>query len=254
MVKEELLLGYFSNTLNDLEKTEFEQLLETDIEFREQFEFEKAVKVAVKKTRNEELKSKLQGFEEELKETPVKTIKSKVRKKVSVSWLKIAASLLLFIAAGWLAYTSFFSKNYDSLYADNFKVYPNTEVALIRGDNSIDETIRKAFVAYETEDYKEAIKQFELIENKEHSILFYEAQSYLQLQDYKKAKELLNSVILKNTSFIAESYWYLALINIKEKEKESAQYYLKKNIVLNTFKVEQAKTMLETLSSFPPQE
>lgn len=247
MTKEDLLIGYFSNTLNDLQTDKFEHLLQTDNEFKEQFEFEKQLKVAVKKTQHDALKQKLQGFENELKTgaTSAEPIMQPVGKKRSISWLKIAASLVLFIAAGWVAYDSVFNTNYMSLYDANFKSYPNTEVTIIRGDDTIDETVRKAFVAYESEDYNEAIKQFDNITNANY-VSFYKAQSYLKLNDLNTARQFLNASIT-NKVFVAESHWYLALIALKEKQKDQAVEQLQKVIALGTFKKDKAKALLEKL-------
>lgn len=244
MTKEDLLIGYFSNTLSNLHKSELENLLKIDAEFKAQFEFEKALKKVVKKKENDKLKAKLHSFEEELK-TPSLNSKTEVTPKAnSISWLKIAASLVLFVSAGWIAYNSFFSTNYMSLYDANFKAYPNTEVTIIRGDNTIDETVRKAFVAYESEDYNEAIKQFANL-NADY-VPFYKAQSYLKLGKLNKAKQFLNTSIT-NTVFVAESHWYLALIALKEKQKDQAVEQLQKVITLGTFKKDKAKELLEKL-------
>lgn len=244
MDKELLLYKYFANNLSKEEEQLFNELLESDIEFKAQFNFEKDLKQAITNKENQKLKSKLVGFEKEIqKENPISTTKKAYR------FLAIAASIAMLIGFAWMGYKDGSSSYYEDLYAANFQEYPNTAFTITRGD--INESIeREAFVAYESKDYKQAVKKFQEISavNKPSYIDFYLAQSFLKLEKGDKAKELLQTVIANQNEFVAESHWYLALIAIKEKEVETAKAELKLLTKEFDYNKEKATELLDKLN------
>ncbi|QCX39721.1 tetratricopeptide repeat protein [Aureibaculum algae] len=240
MDKEALLTRYFSDSLTAEELQLFNQLLENDTKFKEQFEFEKDLKRAIKEKERIQLKAKLQDFETELKH------KSTPKNSNYKAWA-IAASIAILLSVGWFGYDNFFKVNYNELYSENFQQYPNTSYSITRGD--IDNTIeRQAFVAYETGNYQTAVDNFEKLDSSTKDYIdFYKAQAYLKLNTTDTAKPLFKKVISDNVEFVAESHWYLALIAIKEKDKQSAISYLEKLITDYNFNKEKAKELLDKL-------
>ncbi|MGB5436784.1 MAG: tetratricopeptide repeat protein [Maribacter sp.] len=217
MDKEELLYKFFSNQLTEEQKKTFHQLLETDVEFKAQFEFENDLKRVIKKNQNENLKHKLIGFEKEINAKD----KNNPSKWTFSNW-SIAASIALLVGLGWLGYNLMSGPNYSKLYAANFQEYPNTVYTITRGEGE-ETKEREAFVAYESGDYDTALQNFAQIsvDNKEY-LDFYRAQSHLNLNELEDAKKDFQKVIAADTNFVGESYWYLALIYLKEKDKENA--------------------------------
>jgi len=221
MTNEDLLYRFFSNSLTKAEEKQFNELLETDPDFKAQFEFEKNLKRAIKHKESKDLKAKLIGFEKEIKAKGVTNTPS------SFNW-RIAASIVILLGASWFGYQSFFGVNYGNLYDANYEEYPNTEFAITRSD-TIDSPERKAFVAYEAQDYENAVKLFEGLPanlNKPYHD-FYKAQSYLKIENISIAKALFKNVINDNLQFAAESHWYIAMIALKEKDKETTKKYLR---------------------------
>ena len=154
MDKELLLYRYFSDQLTDDEQLLFNDLLEKDLEFKAQFEFENDLKRVINKNQKQNLKQKLIGFEKEI-EAKNKSISSKPRLK---NW-SIAASIALLIGLGWIAYSTFSGPDYDNLYVANFETYPNTVYTITRSD--ADQSLeRNAFAAYEASDYEKAAAAF----------------------------------------------------------------------------------------------
>ncbi len=240
MDKEVLLYNYFSNSLTDEEQQLFDKLLENDVDFKKQFVFERDLKRAIKEKEKGNLKAKLQELESEIKQKTAPQNNFKI-------WV-IAASFALLLSLGWFGYDNYFKVNYDNLYSNNFQPYPNTAYTITRS-NSDDSLERQAFVAYETGNYQIAINNFEKInEPQKEYFAFYKAQSYLNLNNTKKAKTLFKKVITDNSQFVAESHWYLALIAIKEKDKDNAINYLEKLIENYDFNKEKAKALLDNLS------
>jgi len=239
MDKEVLLYNYFSNSLTDEEQQLFDKLLENDVDFKKQFVFERDLKRAIKEKEKGNLKAKLQEFESELKQKTAPQNNFKI-------WA-LAASFALLLSLGWFGYDSFFTLNYNELYSENFKSYPNTSYTITRSDTD-DSIERQAFVAYETGNYQTAIDHFEKLEStKKNYIYFYKAQSYLKLDKTDKAKILFKKVITDNNQFVAESHWYLALIAIKEKDKQNTVSYLEQLIANYNFNKEKAEALLNKL-------
>lgn len=241
MKKEDLINGYFSNSLTPNEEQLFEILLAENPDFRTQFEFEKDLKRVIKEKENKRLKSKLETFEAERKieEKPYK----------STAWFnwKIAAAILLFMSAGWFGYDALFGVNTIELYTSNYDVYPNTAYPITRSD-TINTIEREAFVAYESQDYDLAITNFNTIENPENYISFYKAQTYLQLGNLEKAKELFQKNTNEPSGYIGESHWYLVLIYLKQNDRIQAKKELKTLLQKHRYKREEAKKLLNTLS------
>lgn len=239
MNNQDLIYHYFSNSLTAEQEITFKKILETDPDFKTEFDYENNLKKAIKSHESDALKTKLQGFESELK-TPKNT-------SFKFAFLAIAASLLFLM--GWFGYNSIFSTNYDNLYASNFTAYPNTAYTITRGDDTVSAE-RDAFVAYETKNYEKALEYFnEIAEtNQKEYIPFYKAQSYLNMDNLEQAKQLFAQVISNKAEFVAESTWYLALIAIKEKDKVQAIDYLEKLIANYNYNQAQAKELVKKLN------
>ncbi len=243
MDKETLLYSYFSNNLTPDQERHFEKLLETDKEFKERFLFEKDLQRAIRDKKNQDLKAKLIDFENEIG-TNVRKSRFKGRFR---NW-SIAASIVVLIGVGWLGYNTFFRTDYNNLYKSNFEQYPNTVYTITRGDD--DESVeREAFVAYETGDFEKALLGFGKIEpeNRRPYIEFYRAQSYLNLNKYSMAEEILKSTIANNKTFVAESHWYLALVYLKTGKIEAAKKELQILVEDHDYKKEAAITLLDQL-------
>lgn len=242
MDKEQLLYHYFSKTLTAEQEEEFNALLSSDTEFKEQFNFEQSLQQAIQNKKSTELKETLKSFEKEV------ALKSKrIVKRNYQKWI-MAASIVLLVGIGWLTYKNSFAINYEVLYDVNFQQYPNTVFAITRGDttNSLE---RNAFTAYELGDFEKAILEFEKIDSKDRKeyVTFYKAQSYLNLGKNKEAKELFKKIINKNTLFVGESHWYLALTYLHSNEIKAAKKELQILRKDYTYKKESALELLKQL-------
>lgn len=243
MDKEVLLANYFSNRLSDEEKRLFNELLESDIDFKEQFDFEQNLQRSIRNKENHDLKAKLISFEKDVqKSTTNPSLKKTYR------YFAIAASIALLIGLAWMGYLDGSSNSYEDLYAANFQEYPNTVYTITRGDSN--ESIeRDAFVAYESQKYETSIEKFNQIpsEVRQPYIDFYLAHSYLNNGDNSAAKESFKKTIAKANTFVAESHWYLAMIALKEENKVDVEFELNKLIEGHDYNKEKAKMILNKL-------
>lgn len=235
----DLLYLYFSNSLTPEQENLFQKALESDPEFKKQFEFEKQLKEVIKSHETDRLKEELQDVERYLHK-PKSTI-------FNYKNFAIAATIVLLL--GWFGYNLLFSTNYTNLYDKNFSAYPNTVYSITRSNNeqSIE---REAFLSYETKNYENAIRKFDMmpIEDQENYVFFYKAQAYLGMDYLPEAKALFSQTIEDNHDFVAESIWYLALIAIKEQDKTQAKTYLESLRNNYNYNKEKAQQLLKELN------
>ncbi|MGI9545151.1 MAG: tetratricopeptide repeat protein, partial [Cyclobacteriaceae bacterium] len=215
MEYEELLENYFREDLTVEERQLFRDLLENDQAFQEEFAFQSNLKKAITKTKRDDRKAILQEIENNIGES------RSAHFKINWGRLSIAATILLLIGFGW--YSGFFSgPDMQGMYVANYQVYPNTEYTIDR--NTEENTLeRRAFVAYETKDYVEAIPLFlELIGQGVPNIDFYLGQSYLGNDQAREAIPVFKKVINEDDAYAEESKWYLALAFLRIEEKKNA--------------------------------
>lgn len=244
MNKEVLLTKHFSNSLTRAEEKLFNELIETDSDFKEQYDFEQNLKRAIKDKKSQELKVKLVSFEEGIKEeSPKTTSKSGFR-----NW-SIAASIALIFGLGWMGYNSFLKTDYDDLYTANFQEYPNTVYTITRSDAN-ESLEREAFVAYESGGYQKAIINFKELQadGAKGYIDFYLAQSYLGIKNNSMAIKLFEKVIEEQSGLEAEASWYMALVHVREGDKTNATSVLEHHIKTYDYNKEKAVGLLSELN------
>ncbi|CAN0605873.1 unnamed protein product, partial [Ectocarpus sp. 12 AP-2014] len=172
--------------------------------------------MAVRDTERDALKKKLQDFERE-RSVPSAT------KTLFWTPLRIAASIAILFGASWFVFNSDIFAPTD-LYASNYEKYPNTAYTITRGNTDDNSLERKAFEAYERDDFGKAITY--LIDLKGKTGLdyvdFYLGQAYLANGDAKKAAVVFEKISTVNSDFRAEALWYNALAQLKLKENSKA--------------------------------
>jgi len=242
----DLIERYFENSLGPKDQKLFNDLLQSDPEFKHEFLFQKDLKQAIAANQQEELKATLNTFE-------VKSDKNSKRHLFSKKWL-IAASLLIFVSVGFWAIQKTYYPSNETLYSEYFQPYRNTVHPVVRGEN-INTIEYKAFAAYEAKNYYKAINLFNSVETPEAPyILYYKGLCFMSVDKSLEAIELLTRVSSDPTegasaNFKEKSNWYLALAHLKEDDSEKAVSYL--NLVLtNTtsdYKKEEAQEILNYL-------
>lgn len=220
---------------------EFEQLLKTDLDFTSEVDFQKEVQRSLQKNEREEVK---QLFEE--LNTPKKQTKSKIFKLRP--WLAAASIALLIGIGAWFLFFNSPNLNSDQLYASNFTAYDNVVHPIERG-NQLEDLKTKAFTAYESKAYSEALELFkELRTNQNDSYIdFYSAMVLMQLNKQEEAIPLLQAYLAKEGPLKDRAIWYLALAFLKTDATDASKVQLKKLIALGSFKTEGAKALLAQL-------
>jgi tetratricopeptide (TPR) repeat protein len=235
MDKEQLLERYFENKLSQEEALLFQNYLETDASFAEEFAFQKNVKKAITLNERADLKQKLQSFE-----TP------KSAKKWLSKW-SVAASIAVVLGAGYWFMNQ--SSNNIELYEDYYQSYPNVVAPTVRGENSED-IKSEAFYEYDNGNYEKSLVLFSKIyeTDKDDYALFYKALSQMELQKTTEAIATFKQFDLgKNNAFTPFVKWYLALAYLKEKQQNKAIPLLKSLTENENPQEDQAQKLLEDL-------
>jgi len=184
-------------------------------------EFDKYLKKAITNEERIVQKNYLRSLELSLSES---------EKTSGKFYWKIAASIVLIIGLSISLFLFNQSPSTDQIYKRYYAAYENVVVPIVRNEIKTSKKA-KVFANYEQGNYKNALLGLNQLTTKDSlsslTISFYKANSHLYLGNYKKAKELFLEIITKNQkSWYRESKWYLALIAIKQNDKEIAISYL----------------------------
>ena len=235
MDKKELLLDkYTRGNLNDAEEQLFKSLIQTDKAFANEVRLIDDLKYGFAALEYENTKSDLKEIEKELNNSKSKP------------W-KWAAVIAILLTLGGFVYQNLISNSEEKLFASYFEPYRNVVYPTVRSttDNSI---MDQAFTAYENLDYQNATVHFEslLREDKNDTITFYLANSYMQLSRSSDALALLQSK--NNSVFEQERNWYIALAYLQQKERQNALTYLRKVLQGNgVFMKKEAQELIQKL-------
>ncbi len=236
MDSDRLIAKYFLNQLSAEEQKEFDTLMSSNPEFKEQVAFEAKVKKSIFQQEHANLKQELQTVESSL---PVKQNK--------VKWYLIAASIILLVSIGF--YWKQYSSSPETLFADYYTTASNTSHPITRTQNDTDE-LTKAFVAYESEAYNQAQKLFNnLYKTSNNSeLLFYEGICYLEIEQTDNAIETFLKHQNFNDKLLGKSKWYLALAYLKNNNQIEVQNILEKiTSSSSNYNFEKAKDLLSDL-------
>ncbi len=222
-----LISRYLEGEMDPIEATGFEEALENNPELKEEMDLYREVDSAIADTEVLDLRAQLDEIHEEL--TPQL---EKITKKSSKRVLRyaVAASIAVIISLG--TYSLFFKKvNNNKIVTEFYKPY---DVTLINrsANTNITPMMREALYKYENQEYNEAVLLFQdILEiNPEMTAShLYSGISYLELQEYEKAKESFIAVLEHNDNlYMEQAEWYLGMVYIMKDEKDKARMQFRK--------------------------
>ena len=206
---------------------------------------------------------KTEGFFEETVTDKVEdqtvTKEAKVRSISIFRRLAIAASFALLLTAGWFMFAQ--PNTPEQLFADNFTIHQ--DVLSVEIEDRLAETgfgtnkealnkLQQGINSYTAGDYQQAINQFSTFQSAAGDdaladyARFYQAISLLETKDISKAQEILEKLITKPSfPLIDDANWYLALIYLKQDNKQGATFILRTLSLSDTYK-ERAAKLLES--------
>ncbi len=237
-----LFENYLANKLSDTELQSFEEKLEKDTDFKQEFEIYKNLNTSLKsKFENEESEIALKKILNNLGFQFIKHPKVKKQKVIllfNYKSLMIAASIALLVSL-------FIFKNGKPVYSD-FSNHNALEI-VVRGKNN--SAVNKAENAFNSKNYKEALQQLTILSNtypNDTEIKLYQGISDLELGNYINAEAIFNNISKGNSTFATTATWYKALTFLKQKEFKKCKEVLK-TIPKSSDKYSQAKKLLKKL-------
>lgn len=242
MNSKKLMDKYFSNKLSESELLEFNNLYDTDSEFKQEVDFLNHVKSISEKEDDLEFKKQLASFEAEYNEEHKNLSPRRLRPLIAVAAVLIIALSIQFVFNN--------SINGDKLFMDYFEASKNVSAPIVRaeGDESI---LNKAFVAYNETNYQQAVPLFnEAFKKTQNSeLLFYEGNALLALGKTEEAIEIFKEHLTHSDPLTKRSHWYLALAYLKSENLENSKQEL--NNLINSgesFKKPEANSLLKKLN------
>lgn len=133
------------------------------------------------------------------------------------------------------------------------KFYTPYEMTMVnRSANSdINVIMHQALTLYDSKEYKEAVKLFEKVLEKDPSQMstrLYSGISYMEIKEYQKAKNSFVSIIEQNDNlYIEQAQWYLGFCYVMMNEKQKAIKHFDKIAKSEGYYSEQAKQILSKL-------
>ena len=236
--------NYLKNELTETERIAFETKLQSDADFKQEFEIYKALDTSLSsKFKNEaseqELRTTLTNLGNQfIKEEKLTKKKSKVISLFNYKKLLVAASIALLIGF-------FIFKNGNPVYSD-FSNHSNLEL-VVRGDSN--ETILKAQDAFNNKNYKTAFAQLTVLEAEfpnDIEIQLYKGICLLELNKFSQAETIFDTISSGNSAFSTKATWYKALSLLKQEQFDACKEVLK-TIPESAEEYELAKKVLKKL-------
>jgi FimV-like protein len=209
---------YFDGQLDDQTRKEVEDLVETDAEFKAEFELHKASHLLIDLKTLSDLKDSVQKMDEERT--------SNSTRKFWKPWLA-AASVVLIGVVGGLFYAQSFSDG--NLYDAHFVAAKDYVSDL----GSQESDLSLAMTTYNQKEFNQSEKQFlSLVSDSSHRSVarFYLGQIYLQTDEFSKAVDQFKLV---EGMYSAEAKWYLALGYLASGDDAKARQTLEEIIQSN---------------------
>lgn len=204
---EHLLVNYLDRTLEEKEMREIEELINTDMEVRNQWQF---MQLAVEAVEYVALNDQVAAVKEQFRTIhPIAVIPAQ-RRGVHVmmrNMYKVAACLLFLVIA--TAGYKFISTSTIHMYKQSFIPYT---LGTSRGNSTINEIEQ----AYRNKNWKQVLTAFDKAAEKDNKMLFLAGMANMQLQQYAAANKMFGQVLAHNAQtgddyFQDEAQYYLAM-------------------------------------------
>ena len=231
----ERLKDYLNNRLSKEEKDSIENRLESDPQFKEQFEINKSLLEGIEYHFDKQLKQSFKDREIKLK-----------KRKLSLV-LAVAASFLVIAIFSYRAWD--INPNHTEVFLKYYKPYYNV-VDEPKRDSFLLADDASAFQLYDKGEYRKAIGglQSALTRNPQNAhASFYLGLSYLALDQPDSAVRYLNKSYQGESALSEPAQWYLGLAYLKSGRTEEAKKVFKEIANTRGGYRDRAESILEDL-------
>ena len=244
-----LIEKYFQGKLNEEELQLFNEKLQSDPSFEQEFRDMKLISDGVKETARHKTLSILQSAEANISKKETTKINVSMKRLVS-----IAASLVVIATVSYFAISSGTggSLTGDEIYNDYFTHYVNLYSGTERNNTSLETTTlsARAYNAYDIKDYSTSANLFDkLLEDEKNEFHYlYSGISNLKSGNTEVAKERFNIVMNNYSNLQEQAQWYLTLALFKEGSESEATANAASLIASNSSYNRQANKLLADLN------
>jgi len=216
---EHLLINYFDRTLEEKEMREVEELINTDLEVRNQWQY---LQLAVEAVEYAALYDQVAAVKENFRTIqPVEVLQPSNKKVVRFTlrpFMRVAAAVLALIV-GTVAY-KYFTVSATRVYQKTFIAY---NLSTTRGQATITDIEQ----AYRNQNWNGVIAAANKSSLPDNKALFLAAMANLQLHNYAAANKLFEQVLSNNSQtgddyFQDDSQFYLAMSNLADNHSVEA--------------------------------
>lgn len=215
----DLLDRYFSNELDKSELKAFNDRLVNDLEFNQEFQEIKEIKLAVKIEARKELKSLFTDIEGSLNQQ-LPTNNQTAMKKV----FTVAASLILLISASYFVLNGNGQPSPIDVFTEYYRPYNNL-TGQVRGAAIKTEAISaEAYNAYDAGNFALAAEKFEALVEVEKTAenYFYMGIANIETGNYEIAVKNLNTTLNNFSTYKDQSKWFLSMALLAINKDEEA--------------------------------
>lgn len=238
MDKDILIKKYLYGELNTEETARLDQLVASDEEFATELEIQSVYYAS----RSTELKTELHTY---------KPIAKKYSFNTSiVIFIIFIASLVL----GFLVSNYYFDAQPNTAvhFAQQYLAEKHVAPTVLMGEQSDESLWTQSIDLYNDAKYKQAGASFLQASStgvKTDQALLYAALSYLYANPELQfmAKPILNSLIKKNSIYIEEAKWYLALYSVQHNDELEARKWLEDIVDDKSWNYMKAQKVLDTM-------
>lgn len=242
----EIIDKYLNGEMNDQELKRFEHLLSSDVEVQEELELHQAIGDAIMEDDIMSFRDTMQMIyaeDKKVKRQPA----GFSRKKLFYA----AATIALLLAIGGIV-KQLTQPDYDNhqIFDKFYQPYEVT-VTYRSGNTETDRMLLNALQKYEDGNYEQALVLFEqLLEKRKDdmSINLYSGISYIEVAKYQKATQSFQTIITDNNNlFIEQAEWYLAMCYLKTEDNKKAKELLDELIKKESYYKEMAEKIKDEL-------
>ncbi|MGK7393218.1 MAG: hypothetical protein ACNS62_01555 [Candidatus Cyclobacteriaceae bacterium M3_2C_046] len=227
---DEWIKKYLKGELSEQETRKFEEDLNANIDFAEKVAFEK-----------HDIRGKSRLEKESWPNLKLDHDQPTYRKPFIFLGLVGAAFIVLFVILFWLITAD---STYLNLYNEFFKPYP---AEMYNSTTAENDQLSDALSSYKAGYYQKALQDLMEIQPKDDQVLLYTANTYLMLNDYRKAIDLLLQI--NGSNEVATDDWYLALAYLRRgKINKSATILQELSQSSNAYQ-DQSKQLLQQLTT-----
>ncbi|MCB0806528.1 MAG: hypothetical protein KDC05_12075 [Bacteroidales bacterium] len=245
MDKKTLLEEYVDGNLYGKELNDFHNEIDNDPELYHDAELSMEINEAIRDKSFQELRAQLA---EQNNQFTASSSLLNIQKDLFRTWHIAAASFALILVVGGLWYIlsnkTFSTERIVSKYYK--PAHPIMQVRSVEINS--DEAFKEAFQFYQQNDFKNALKYFNALEN-QITARFYSGICYIELEQFNEAIQSFEYVINdKDNLFVEQAEWYMGLIYLMNNQKTDAVAQFDKISNSESYYSNQAKEILKYLN------